>query len=100
MQNTKPFEVVPVADRKMLRQFIQFPIDLYKDCDKWVPAFEDDELKSLGPDNPSLAFCERELFLAMSPAGTVLGRIAAIINHNADKKWTIAVSRSMNALDG
>ena len=87
MQNTKPFEVVPVADRKMLRQFIQFPIDLYKDCDKWVPAFEDDELKSLGPDNPSLAFCERELFLVMSPAGTVLGRIAAIINHNADKKW-------------
>ena len=87
MQSTKTIEIVPVAGRKMLRQFIQFPIDLYKNCDKWVPAFEDDELKSLGPDNPSLAFCERELYLAMDESGKVLGRVAAIINHNADKKW-------------
>ncbi|MBP5383038.1 MAG: N-acetyltransferase [Bacteroidales bacterium] len=80
------FEIVPVRGRKMLKQFIDFPIELYKGCDKWVPAFEDDEYKSLGPDNPSLAFCERELFLAVS-GRRVLGRVAAIINHNADKKW-------------
>ncbi|MBQ7194382.1 MAG: N-acetyltransferase [Bacteroidales bacterium] len=70
----------------MLKQFIQFPLDLYKNCDKWVPAFEDDEFKSLGPDNPSLSFCERELFLAFR-GKQVVGRIAAIINHNANKKW-------------
>ena len=87
MQSTKTFEIVPVTGKKMLRQFIQFPIDLYKDCDKWVPAFEDDEFKSLGPDNPSLAFCDRELYLAIDAGGKVLGRVAAIINHNADKKW-------------
>ncbi len=46
--------IVPVKGKRMLRQFIQFPLDLYKDCDKWVPAFEDDEYKSLGPENPSL----------------------------------------------
>ena len=80
------FEIVPVRGRKMLRQFINFPLDLYKGCDKWVPAFEDDEYKSLGAENPSLAFCERELFLAVS-GKRVLGRVAAIINHNADKKW-------------
>lgn len=80
------FEIVPVRGRKMLRQFINFPLDLYKGCDKWVPAFEDDEYKSLGAENPSLAFCERELFLAIS-GKRVLGRVAAIINHNADKKW-------------
>ncbi|MBO6169897.1 MAG: hypothetical protein J6O51_08000 [Bacteroidales bacterium] len=87
MQSTKAFEIVPVTGKKMLKQFIRFPLDLYKDCDKWVPAFEDDEFKSLGPDNPSLSFCERELFLALSSGGKVLGRVAAIINHNADKKW-------------
>ena len=80
------FEIVPVQGRRMLKAFIRFPLDLYKNCDKWVPAFEDDEFKSLGPDNPSLSFCERELFLAVSD-GKVLGRVAAIINHNADKKW-------------
>ena len=51
--------IVPVQGKSMLRQFINFPLDLYKNCDKWVPAFEDDEYKSLGADNPSLAFCER-----------------------------------------
>ena len=78
--------IVPVKGKRMLRQFIQFPLDLYKDCDKWVPAFEDDEYKSLGPDNPSLAFCERELYLALR-GEKVVGRVAAIINHNANKKW-------------
>ncbi len=83
MQN---LTITPVKGKRMLRQFIQFPLDLYKNCDKWVPAFEDDEFKSLGPDNPSLAFCERELFLAFR-GEKVVGRIAAIINHNANKKW-------------
>ena len=78
--------IVPVVGKRMLKQFIQFPLDLYKNCDKWVPAFEDDEFKSLGPDNPSLSFCERELFLAFR-GKQVVGRIAAIINHNANKKW-------------
>ena len=78
--------IIPVEGKRMLRQFIQFPLDLYKDCDKWVPAFEDDEYKSLGPENPSLEFCERELFLALR-GKKVVGRIAAIINHNANKKW-------------
>lgn len=78
--------IVPVQGKKMLRQFIQFPLDLYKDCDKWVPAFEDDEYKSLGMENPSLAFCDRELYLAFR-GKEVVGRVAAIINHNANKKW-------------
>ena len=89
MQN---LTIVPVQGKQMLRQFIQFPLDLYKDCDKWVPAFEDDEYKSLGNENPSLAFCDRELYLAMS-GKKVVGRVAAIINHNANKKWGEEVVR-------
>lgn len=84
--------IVPVTGKHLLRQFIQFPLDLYKDCDKWVPAFEDDEYKSLGPDNPSLAFCERELYLALR-GEKVVGRVAAIINHKANKKWGEEVVR-------
>lgn len=83
MQN---LTIVPVQGKKMLRQFINFPLDLYRDCDKWVPSFEDDEYKSLGDDNPSLAFCERELFLAMR-GKRIVGRVAAIINNAANKKW-------------
>ena len=78
--------IVPVKGKRMLRQFIHFPLDLYKDCANWVPAFESDEYKSLGPENPSLAFCERELYLAFR-GRKVVGRVAAIINRNANKKW-------------
>ncbi len=81
-----PIRVVPVEGKKMLKEFIRFPVKLYKGCDKWVPSFEDDEYKALGAGNPSLAFCERELFLAYKD-GKVVGRIAAIINHRANQKW-------------
>ena len=86
MQTGNRIQVVPVRGRIMLRQFIDFPIKLYKGCDKWVPSFEDDEYKSLGDKNPSLSFCDRELYLAMEDK-RIVGRVAAIINHNADKKW-------------
>ena len=84
--------IVPVRGKRMLRQFIDFPLHLYKECDKWVPAFEDDEYKSLGEDNPSLAFCEKELYLAFR-GKQVVGRVAAIINHNANKKWQEEIVR-------
>ena len=86
------FTIVPVRGRKMLKQFIDFPIELYKDCDKWVPSFEDDEYNSLGDKNPALEFCDRELFLALRD-GKVVGRVAAIINHKANKKWNEEVVR-------
>ena len=78
--------IVPVSGKGMLKEFIEFPLELYKSCDKWVPSFESDEYSALGPDNPSLAFCERELFLARQNGKTV-GRVAAILNKKANEKW-------------
>ena len=82
----KPVEIIPVQGKKMLMKFIRFPFEVFKDCPHWVPAFEDDEIKSLTEANPSLAFCERELYLALRD-GKIVGRVAAIINHNANRKW-------------
>ena len=82
----KPVEIVRVEGRRQLMQFIRFPFDLFKDCPQWVPAFESDEIKSLSDQNPSLSFCERELFLAKRN-GKIVGRVAAIVNHKANEKW-------------
>ena len=79
-------QIVPVEGRRALMQFIRFPLGLYKDCPQWVPAFEDDEIKSLSDQNPSLAFCERELYLALK-GGKIVGRVAAILNRKANEKW-------------
>ena len=79
----EPVRIVPVRGRRMLKQFIRFPFDLFKDCPQWVPAFEDDEVKSLSDQNPSLSFCERELYLAKRD-GKIVGRVAAIRNRKAN----------------
>ena len=79
-------QIVPVEGRRALMQFIRFPLGLYMDCPQWVPAFEDDEIKSLSDQNPSLAFCERELYLALK-GGKIVGRVAAILNRKANEKW-------------
>jgi len=81
-----PIEIIPVQGKRMLMEFIRFPFEVFKDCPHWVPPFEDDEIKSLTEANPSLSFCERELYLAKRDGKTV-GRVAAIMNHNANKKW-------------
>ncbi|MBR6933342.1 MAG: N-acetyltransferase [Bacteroidales bacterium] len=86
MKPETTIQIVPVEGRRALMQFIRFPLGLYKDCPQWVPAFEDDEIKSLSDQNPSLAFCERELYLALK-GGKIVGRVAAILNRKANEKW-------------
>ena len=86
MKTYTDLQITPVKGRDQLKEFIRFPLSLYKGCDQWVPAFESDEYNTLGDENPSLAFCERELFLARQDGKTV-GRIAAIINRKANEKW-------------
>ncbi len=86
MKPSSEIKLVPVTDRKLLKKFIRFPLDLYRGCDKWVPALEGDEWKSLGAENPALAFCEKELYLAFRE-GKVVGRVAAILNKKANERW-------------
>lgn len=84
--------VTPVHGRCQLLKFIRFPFKLYKNCPQWVPPFESDELSTLSEKNPSLAFCERELYIARRDGKTV-GRVAAIMNRKANEKWGEKVVR-------
>lgn len=81
-----------VCNRKDLRTFITFPEKLYQNCANWVPSLIGDEFDTLGDKNPALEFCERAYFLAERDGETV-GRIAAIINHNANRDWKENVVR-------
>ncbi len=80
-------EIVKVEGRTLLREFITFPERLYKDCPNWVPALRGDEFDTLDKSkNAAFEFCEADYFLARKDGRTV-GRIAAIINHNANRDW-------------
>jgi len=74
-------------NRSDKKAFVKFPIQLYKDSPYYVPSLILDELETLNPKkNPAFDFCEMQLFLAYKE-GKIVGRIAAIINHNANKIW-------------
>jgi hypothetical protein len=70
-----------------LRQFVSFPYKLYKKNAYWVPPLRSDEFLSLRKDkNPAFDFCDASYWLAMKN-GTIVGRIAGIINKRYNEKW-------------
>lgn len=79
--------IVEVAKRKDLKRFITFPEKLYRDHPLWVPAMISDEYATLDRFlNPAFRHCEARYFLAVRDGETV-GRVAAIINRNANRDW-------------
>lgn len=76
-----------VTDRKTLKEFVTFNINLYEGNPYHVPGLIDDELMTLEKDqNPAFEFCESAYYLAYKE-GKIVGRIAAIINHKANEIW-------------
>lgn len=78
---------VKETDKALKKAFVKFPIKLYKGCPYYVPPLILDELDTLNTKkNPAFDFCEMQLFLAYRD-NKIVGRIAAIINQNANKVW-------------
>ena len=76
-----------VTDKKGLETFIQFHYDLYRGDAYDVPNLHSDEVNTLSADrNPAFDFCDAQYFLAYQDE-KVVGRVAAIINHKANKRW-------------
>lgn len=78
-------EIKEVTTKRELKKFIKFNLDLYKDNAYVAPPLIADELVTLQKEkNPAFDFCETAYFLAYKN-GKIVGRIAAIINHSANK---------------
>ena len=72
-----------VEGRAALQQFIDFPHDLYAGDPHYVPElFMAQEALLNRTKSPFFQHSEAEYFLARSPEGKLLGRIAAIRNNN------------------
>jgi len=80
-------EIKEVKTAKELQAFIKFSLKLYKNNPCYVPALTYDEINTFDPKkNPALDFCESARFIAIRD-GEIVGRIAAIINHDTNKWW-------------
>lgn len=79
--------VIEANTKKQMKQFVEFPLQLYKDCPYYVPSLYGDELIINNPKkNLSLGTSEVKCFLALNDESKVVGRICAIINHDSNKK--------------
>lgn len=85
--------IIEVKGKALLKEFIKWPLQLYKGCDNWVPPLEGDEFDTLDPSrNAAFEYCEAQCFLAKKDGETV-GRVAAIMNKKANEIWKENVVR-------
>jgi hypothetical protein len=78
-----------VRTSRELKQFISFPYSLYRKNAYWVPPLRSDEFLSLRKDeNPAFDFCDANYWLVLKN-GTIVGRIAGIINKKYNEKYGV-----------
>lgn len=83
------YTIETVNTKKQLKQFVQFQLDLYKDCEFFVPPFISDEMRNLDPKRSPYMMdgsAEAQCFLCRDESGKIVGRICAILSHSYNKK--------------
>ncbi|BEV05914.1 GNAT family N-acetyltransferase [Chryseobacterium gambrini] len=81
--------VIEVKNSEQLKQFVRFPMDLYKNNPYYVPSLINDEIKIWSTkENPALQYSEAKQFLAYKNS-KVVGRIALMINHKEERELGI-----------
>ena len=79
--------ITEVVNKKQLKAFIEFPLQLYKNHPYFVPPLHFDEEATLRKDkNPAFDYCEARYWLAYKN-NKVVGRIAGIISNAYIEKW-------------
>ena len=78
-----------VKTRKELKKFVQFGIDVFEGNENFCPPLIFDELNTLdSKKNPAFDICEAVYYLAYKD-GKIVGRIAGIINRQANAHWNV-----------
>ena len=78
-------EIVEVKNRKQQREFLNFPIELYKGNPNFVPPLWMDEKKIFRKDYIYNDTCEAVYFNAYD-GGKMVGRISGILQKAANEK--------------
>lgn len=76
-----------VVTHRDWRRFIEFPKKLFKDNSCFIPSLDSDERDSLYREkNPAYKYCDAKFWIAMR-GEKIVGRVGAIINNRANRKW-------------
>lgn len=76
-------QITEVSTRAQRREFVKFPLRLYKNCPYFVPPLFDDEMKLFTDKNAYSDTCRSVFFLATRDGKTV-GRIQGILQNQSN----------------
>jgi hypothetical protein len=83
-----------VTTKKDLRRFARFPNELYRWNKYYVPQLVGADMDTLTREkNKAFEVCEGRYWLARNEKGTIVGRVAGIINHKYNDKTGIKYCR-------
>ncbi len=71
--------VKEVLSKRQMREFVQFPLDLYKNEPKYIPAFFGDEMKLFDKKKSVYSDISKTRFFLCYKDGVLAGRIAGIV---------------------
>ena len=87
-------KVLKADTKKTKDDFVALPRYIYKDCAQYVPDLDMDVRAIFNhKKNAGLEFSDIQPFVAYGDDGRCVGRIAAIINRRANKRWNVKVVR-------
>ena len=75
-----------VKTKRQQKEFVEFPLKLYKDCPQFVPPLYGDEMRLFRPDCHYNEISE-SLFLLAYDGEKVVGRIQGILHRTSNQKW-------------
>ncbi|MBQ8386821.1 MAG: N-acetyltransferase [Paludibacteraceae bacterium] len=82
-------EIKKITNRIDLLRFVKFGNEFYSNCENFCPSLILDEMATFNTKkNPAFDVCEHVLYMAYKD-GKAVGRIAGIINHEANRKWGV-----------
>ena len=82
-------EIKKITNRIDLLRFVKFGNEFYSNCENFCPSLILDEMATFNTKkNPAFDVCEHVLYMAYKN-GKAVGRIAGIINHEANRKWGV-----------
>lgn len=82
-------QIIEVNSEQLLADFINFPMELYKNNQNFVPSLINDEKNTWNPkENPALTYSEAKQFLAYQN-NKIVGRIAVLVNYKEAKELGI-----------
>ena len=83
----KMIKVLEVKTKKQIKQFVDFPIKLYKDCPYFVPPLYGDEMAMFKKNYHYYEQTESIFFNAYDENDKMVGRIQAILQKASNEKW-------------